>query len=311
MNEPQSVPADLSLAAGPSAFWCLDPSTNRLESVKVLLEAIQQWTQADPMPVIPVSVLPARGVPSRETIDARENGFGPLELKEVQDFLRLAETPSVRKIFVARTSHRRAAQKIAGAAALSGAAAIFVNTHGRTGIPRLRKGSFLDELLSVASTPVVTVNPRTRVTDAVRKILVATDFSSSSQQAFQWAVRRARFLKASLILAHVNQLPMEASGALGVPPMAGALWESYRRETQAKADAWVAEAAAAGVSCEFRFLQNMGGVGSSLCEVSKEIQADLIVLGLSRSSATQSFFGWIGRHILARAPRPVVVLSYR
>lgn len=90
------------------------------------------------------------------------------------------------------------------------AALIVMGTHGRSGLDRLKLGSVADAVLRRAHCPVFTIHAAAGGHPAVHplrlnlgRILVATDFSPSSEAALRHAVELAKLLPAEVLLLHV------------------------------------------------------------------------------------------------------------
>ncbi|MCE7966299.1 MAG: universal stress protein [Nitrospira sp. NTP2] len=87
---------------------------------------------------------------------------------------------------------------------------IVMGTHGRSGLDRLKLGSVADAVLRRAHCPVFTIRAAAGGHPAVHplrlnlgRILVATDFSPSSEAALRHATELARLLPAEVLLLHV------------------------------------------------------------------------------------------------------------
>jgi nucleotide-binding universal stress UspA family protein len=79
---------------------------------------------------------------------------------------------------------------------------IVMNTHGRTGFSRFFLGSVSEKVLRMAHIPVLIVNKERELTGFDR-IMVTTDFSEHSKQAFPVAKEIAEMAGSSLELLHV------------------------------------------------------------------------------------------------------------
>ena len=112
---------------------------------------------------------------------------------------------------------------------------------------------------------------------AIRKILVATDFSQSAETALATAVTLARPLGASLHLFHAIPLPMQPMPPAEAVMMPAAYWEQTRRDVNSRLDRIKAEVAAKGLTCTAESLEDMPGFGIS--RAAKRTGSDLIVMG--------------------------------
>jgi nucleotide-binding universal stress UspA family protein len=86
---------------------------------------------------------------------------------------------------------------------------VVVGTHSRQGLGRLVLGSVAEQIFRHASCPVLTVGPNsperaeTVVSDNLRPILFATDFSDESMAALPYALSFANRRKTRLVLLHM------------------------------------------------------------------------------------------------------------
>ncbi len=84
---------------------------------------------------------------------------------------------------------------------------IVVGTRGRRGLKKALTGAVADEVLHLASSPVLTVGPRCRgippPVHKLKRILYATDFSADSVRALGYAASLAETFEASLVPTYV------------------------------------------------------------------------------------------------------------
>src|SRR5699024_10227017 len=64
---------------------------------------------------------------------------------------------------------------------------IVMSTHGRTGFSRFFLGSVAEKVLRMAHLPVLVVNREREISPAINRILLTTDFSDHSKEAFPYA----------------------------------------------------------------------------------------------------------------------------
>lgn len=79
---------------------------------------------------------------------------------------------------------------------------IVMSTHGRTGFSRFFLGSVAEKVLRMAHLPVLIVNKERELTD-LNRILLTTDFSDHSKEAFPYAKEIARKAQAKLELVNI------------------------------------------------------------------------------------------------------------
>jgi nucleotide-binding universal stress UspA family protein len=84
---------------------------------------------------------------------------------------------------------------------------IVTGTHGKHGLPKLLSGSVAEEILRVASLPVLALGPEVAIEPQdevhVERILYATDFPPDSTRAMRYAFALAKAYVAQLFFLHV------------------------------------------------------------------------------------------------------------
>jgi nucleotide-binding universal stress UspA family protein len=100
---------------------------------------------------------------------------------------------------------------------------LVLGTHGRGGLKKLALGSVAEEVLRLASCPVLTIGPNavppTSDVASFKTILFATDFGPACARAFPYALSLAVTCQAKLILVHmVPPLPVVVTGRFDDSP---------------------------------------------------------------------------------------------
>jgi universal stress protein A len=141
--------------------------------------------------------------------------------------------------------------------------------------------------------------------DAIRKILVPTDFSAHADEAFRVAHGLARALGAEVILFHVAQPPAVVSegGKLLANPGkadAGNLWDRFHNIPPADAK----------VRVEHQVIVADRPGARHILEILDRLGCDLIVMGThGRSWVKQRLFGSLTEEVVRRARCPVMVVK--
>lgn len=154
---------------------------------------------------------------------------------------------------------------------------IVLGTRGRSGVGKFFLGSVAEEVFRRAPCPVMTVGPRSASESArrdnVSEIVYATDFSTESVAAAAYAISLAQEFLAHLTLLHV--IPDEEPGDL-----------VHCRELVKSADSLLRNLipSAAELWCEPGFAVEQGSPAEKILEVANRRKADLIILGVHRSS---------------------------
>jgi nucleotide-binding universal stress UspA family protein len=139
------------------------------------------------------------------------------------------------------------------------------------------------------------------------RILVAINDSRHEHMVFEQALSLAQLNQAELMMLHVLE-PFSDNYLTG--PYQGfsqATWDIYIMKRQEQEDAMAAQfqtlkgiAIAAGITPEFS--QNVGSPGKVICEIAKNWNADLIVLGRhGRSGFSELFLGSVSNYVLHHA----------
>lgn len=132
----------------------------------------------------------------------------------------------------------------------------------------------------------------------VREIVVGADFSSDSRRAIAYAGELAKALDARLTVAHVDEK------AAFVPGSDLALEEQASDRTNV--ERIVAELV--GRDVRARGVVRPGLPAQGLCEVARDEQADLLVVGTQGHACLTDVLGSVTERVLRDAPCPVLVV---
>ena len=142
---------------------------------------------------------------------------------------------------------------------------------------------------------------------AFDKILFATDFSESSEHAFQYALSLARQFHSRLIIMHVINEPVDLRGFY-VPHVS---FENLEKEIEQGAQKMMAKFCA-GQAADFEGLETVIVAGIPYEEILKLADTDqvsCIVLGTQgRSGIDHLLFGSTAERVLRKALCPVVTV---
>lgn len=131
----------------------------------------------------------------------------------------------------------------------------------------------------------------------IRRILCALDFSTNSDQAFDYAQRLAQATGASLVLVHAFGVPRTADPAGQTVPADASIAERFANVTSN----------VPGI--EISRVLHAGPAGEVICWVAQEQQCDLIVMGThGRTGLRHLFFGSVAEYVLRRARSPVLTI---
>jgi nucleotide-binding universal stress UspA family protein len=136
-----------------------------------------------------------------------------------------------------------------------------------------------------------------------RTILHPTDFSESSDKAFQVACSLARDRAAQLLVLHVVPPPLATlGGTQAIPPVV----EEFDLQTPRKLLAAIKEPP--GVTMLTRL--EVGDETDIIVEVANEIGPEMIVMGThGRTGLNRLLMGSVAEHVVRRAECPVLTLK--
>ena len=186
---------------------------------------------------------------------------------------------------------------------------IAMGTNGRTGWDRLKLGSTAEIILLRAPCPVLTAHASIVADGPVRpqriklaRILVAMDFSVSSQAALRSAAMLGHRLKAQLVLVHAFQSPASAL------PMETDLPKSLREKAERRVQAALGVSSADELIADLIFAS--GDPVEVILDQAKRLRADLIVLGThGRRGLQRLVLGSVAESVVRRAGCPVLVVK--
>jgi nucleotide-binding universal stress UspA family protein len=145
----------------------------------------------------------------------------------------------------------------------------------------------------------------------IRKVMVASDFSSASRGAFARAMELAKANRATLLVTHAVTLPPPALGGEYIPPQT---WDRIEAATRAAAKkqigALVAKARRAGVRAAGLIMA--GSPHEVIVRAARSKRVDVLVLGThGRTGLPRFFLGSVAARVLATAPCPVLTVRGR
>ena len=134
------------------------------------------------------------------------------------------------------------------------------------------------------------------------KILVPIDFSPGTKTVLSWAASLARDRKATLILLHVQEPPIDQFvGEIYFPPPV--LENPAIREALDKV-----KPEDPAVSCEHRLL--LGAAPTQIVQLAADEKVDLIVMGShGRGWLGRVLMGSVAAHVMRHAACPVLVVK--
>ena len=143
------------------------------------------------------------------------------------------------------------------------------------------------------------------MTPDIKRILVPTDFSSSSRRALDYAAGVARKFDASLHLVHVCEVPSMITASMDAYAIAYTDWNQRLGEEAERELAKIAVRHGLRVTTEVLF----GSPASSIVEAADTNNADLIVMGTHGHDAVMHLMmGNVAERVVRTAPCPVLTV---
>jgi nucleotide-binding universal stress UspA family protein len=140
----------------------------------------------------------------------------------------------------------------------------------------------------------------------IKRILVATDFSETSDHALAYAIEFARSLHAAIVLVHSYELPIYGfpdGSVIATADMATRISNA----AQTGLDSVAKNHAASGVEIT-RVVRN-GAPAEEVNAVADEVDADVIVIGThGRRGLARALLGSVAERIIRTATRPVLTI---
>ncbi|MFZ0772289.1 MAG: universal stress protein [Candidatus Sulfotelmatobacter sp.] len=197
---------------------------------------------------------------------------------------------------------------------------LVLGTRGRGGLKKLALGSVAEEVLHLASCPVLTVGPNVPPADSgaanFRRILFATDFGPASNRAFPYALSLAEDYRAKLLLLHmVPPMPGADLGPAAYGPSAYAAeefttWQrTMRVESMKKLKELLPPKTKLAVEPEY--LVGLDFLPEGILDAAAAHRIELIVMGVNRTSVPRvtAHMPWDLTHeVLCHAKCPVLTL---
>ncbi|MEX2221242.1 MAG: universal stress protein [Candidatus Rokuibacteriota bacterium] len=137
------------------------------------------------------------------------------------------------------------------------------------------------------------------------RIVVPTDFSTCSEEAWRLARRVAAATGGELILTHVlSEAPLYGESLM---TDVRHVYEGARKWAEATLEAWVAEARAAGLTA--RTALRTGVAHREVVALATDERADLIVIGThGRGGVDRALIGSVADRVVRLAPCPVLTV---
>ena len=139
------------------------------------------------------------------------------------------------------------------------------------------------------------------------RILVPTDFSECSEQAWELAKRVAASLGSEVLLAHVLVEPVVYGDAALATDTTWLLFEQGRKWVEDELEKWASAARAQGMTV--RTIARTGSAHNEIVTLATDERAALIVMGThGRTGVSRVLLGSIADRVIRFAPCPVLTV---
>lgn len=181
---------------------------------------------------------------------------------------------------------------------------IVVGTYGQRGFQKLVKGSTAEEILILATCPVLTAGLSVDRRADFRRILCATDFSSAAKNAIPNALSLAEIYNASLVFLHVNDWSSSETPVDARPKTLEFVHEQLCKTSYG-----------AAIEAHCKVIVDFGPRTDLILEAATDHEADLIVMGLRPSGGMKARIaahlpGSMTYDVIAQAPCPVLTVPF-
>ncbi len=140
----------------------------------------------------------------------------------------------------------------------------------------------------------------------LRRILVPTDFTETSEHALQWALALAQRLGASVTVMHSYEIPIIGfpdGSLIATPEIASRIADASR----AALESTVERQRGRGIPLDSVLRE--GVAWEEINAVAESIDADLVVIGThGRRGLTRALLGSVAENVIRTAHRPIVTI---
>lgn len=139
------------------------------------------------------------------------------------------------------------------------------------------------------------------------RIVVPTDFSDCSEEAWALAKRVAARLGSEVVLAHILVEPIVYGDASLATDSTWQLFEQGRKWVEEKIEEWASGARAQGITV--RTIVRTGSAHEEIVNLATDEPAELIIMGThGRSALNRALLGSVADRVVRFAPCPVLTV---
>lgn len=285
-------------------LWAVDAfqADEVSENVRYLLGALTRSTLASIQPVYILG--PATAQVPTDPFTKYAEAFEALAEKKLASMVAKLDMPNLlnAKILINPSeSLRQDAKTLNDYAFKTKADLIVVSTRAGKGLTRLVFGSFAETLTTQSRTPVISVNPDTKVREKISNILFPTNFSSKFRKSFEKVVALSRELDAKVTLYYKSPEVREVF----MRPELRAYLEEHTQNAIDRSQEWKQWAVHAGAHLNIEIDRAPGFLGSSILNYAEQNNMDLIAMATQSEPVSAFLLGSVTRQVVRESACPV------
>jgi len=183
---------------------------------------------------------------------------------------------------------------------------IVVGKHARPAVERWFIGSTTDRLLRRSATPLLVIGEGKRSTPPnIRRIIVTTDFSEGTEDAFAYGLSLGQEAHASLVFLHV----MRPTPVAIIPPLLPTVLEPQQSADQVRQELENRVPADAREGCSVETRVEAGEPYREILNVVQQTRADLVVMNIhGKGGLERALLGSTAERVIRGAPCPVIAI---
>ena len=294
-------------------IWAVDPFAPDRKMQFTTFRILAEFTKALDSSIEPVAVLTPDQLRVPRSVFKQKRKAYQLEAETLlESWVRHLDHPRLSKpvlllqdAFFARPSVDALLQY----ARRKNAGLIGLGTHAKPALAKLIVGSFAEAMVLKSSTPLLLVNPRSRVLSQIRRILFATDFSQASRKALLRLIPIAKKQRAEIIVYYkFDYVIMDTVAAMRLNPEYSHYLESDLQTKLIAGEHWAQIARDAGVKASLILDESPAFVSEGILKASQKNRTDIIALASRSGPVAAAFLGSVARQVVRSSQRPVWVI---
>lgn len=204
-------------------------------------------------------------------------------------------------------------EELLGFAVSKKADLLLMTSRGHSRLAKFFLGSFAEEMLAIATMPVLFLTKNNRHHEYTRKALFASDFSEHSKKVYHHFLKQMGPNLEELILYHAISLPvatLSASAFSGIPAtLTDRELEEQMHHAQSLCESWMNEARMNHLKVRFhsKVDQAVESLGRAILDVARAEQVGMVALASHAGPLHEMFLGSVTRDVFEVATYPVWV----